>query len=521
MTHSASDDGALSQAQFRLLLLAASVSSGCGLAAELLLGTLASYLVGNQALAYGVAVGGFLAAMGLGSYLSQFVFSTGDRPQQRRYLLTCFLTVEILIAPLTAIIPLALFALFVINGPFWIGLCLATLLLGMLAGMEVPLLTRLVELDKGVRDAIAQVLALDYVGALIGSLAFPVILLPTVGLFPAAAIIGAFPAWMVLLISQSFRGLLLWRRLGIALGAGLWGFALVALPLGDRLENNLYHAPITWRQQSTYQRIVLTRWNKDVRLFLDRDLQLSTLDEYRYHEPLVHPAMSANGEPRRVLLLGAGDGMALREVLKWPSVERVLMIELDPAVVELAQRYPALVVANKQSLADPRVEVQYADAFKAIPQLTEHFDVIIADFPDPDQAVIAKLYTKGFYQQLQRLLTEKGVFVTQSSSPFFAPKVMACINQTLQAIGLNTYPYISSIPSFGPWGFVLASPEAIATDELTLPRPAIATQFLTSDVMQHLFTLPKDVQTDGVEVNRLAHPIIVQYQSNHRWGWYD
>lgn len=517
-----SDDRPLSKAQFRLLLLAAAVSSGCGLAAELLLGTLASYLVGNQALAYGVAVGGFLAAMGLGSYLSQFVFSKGDRAQQRQYLLTCFLTVEILIAPLTAVIPLALFALFVIDGPFWMGLCLATLLLGMLAGMEVPLLTRLVELDKGVRDALAQVLALDYVGALIGSLAFPVILLPTVGMFPAAAIIGAFPAWMVLLISQSFRGLALWRRLGIGFGAGLWGFALIALPLGDRLENNIYSAPITWRQQSTYQRIVLTRWSKDVRLFLDGDLQLSTLDEYRYHEPLVHPAMSASGDPRQVLLLGAGDGMALREVLKWPTVERVLMIELDPAIVSLAQRYPALVTANEQALTDPRVEVRYGDAFKVIPHLRDQFDVIIADFPDPDQAVIAKLYTKGFYQQLQQRLDPTGVLVTQSSSPFFAPKVMACINQTLKATGLQTYPYVTTIPSFGPWGFVLAAPRAIAPNELSLPpESALDTRYLTSEVMRHLFTLPKDIQTDGVEVNRLAHPIIVKYQSEPQWGWYD
>ena len=508
----------MTSTQFRLLLLAAAVSSGCGLAAELLLGTLASYLVGNQALAYGVAVGGFLAAMGVGSYLSQFVFAQGDRTQQRHYLLVSFLKVELLIAPLTALLPLGLFALFVVDGPFWIGLSLATLLLGMLAGMEVPLLTRLVEMDKELRDAIAQVLALDYMGALMGSLAFPIILLPTVGLFPAAAIIGAFPAWMVVAISQVFRGVTTWQRWGVALGLGLWAFALVALPLGNRLEDNLYSAPIMVRYQSAYQRIVVTRWDRDVRLFLDGDLQLSTLDEHRYHEPLIHPAMSASGDRRRVLLLGAGDGMALREVLKWPEVERVLMIELDPAVVQLAQRYPPLVQRHGQAFADPRVDVQYGDAFKVVSTLTETFDVVVADFPDPDQAVIAKLYTKGFYQQIQHILSDTGVFVTQASSPFFAPQVLACISETLKATGLIPHPYLSTIPSFGPWGFVLATRTAIDIEALPLPVP---TRYLTPAVMHHLFTLPKDIQTDGVDINRLANPIIVQYQANPRWAWYD
>lgn len=508
----------LSRQQFWLLLATAAVSSSCGLAAELLLGTLASYLVGNQALAYGVAVGGFLAAMGIGSYLSQFIFSQGDRQQQHRYLLTCFIKVELLIAPLTAFLPLCLFALFVAGGPVWIGLGLATLLLGMLAGMEVPLLTRLVELDQDLRNAIAQVLAWDYVGALVGALAFPAILLPTVGLFPAAALIGALPAVMVVLIGRSFPSLSSWRRLGGLLALGLWAFAFFALPLGNRLEDNLYGAPIMLRTQSAYQRIVLTRQGRDVRLFLDGDLQLSTWDEYRYHEALIHPAMSASPERRNILLMGAGDGMALREILKWPEVERVLVAELDQSVVSLAKHYPALVTANRSAFTDPRVEVQYGDAFKLVTNLKEKFDVIVADFPDPDQAVIAKLYSKGFYQQIEQRLTDSGIFVTQASSPFFAPQVFACITETLKTARLITAPYTTSIPSFGPWGFIMASHAPVDTDTLQLPIP---TQFLTAPLMHGLFTLPKDIQVEDVQINRLANPIIVKYQSDPRWAWYD
>lgn len=507
----------LKRSQLRWLLATAAVSSGVGLAAELLLGTLASYLVGNQALAYGVAVGGFLAAMGLGAYLSRFVAPQGSSQVKFARLLANLLKVELAIAPLTALLPMVLFALFVAEGPLWLGLALATLILGTLAGMEVPLLTRLVELDRGVREALAGVLALDYVGALAGSLLFPALLLPLVGVFPSAALIGALPAWMVFALSRVFPGLRLWRRLGLALGIGLFAFAPLALPLSNRLENTLYGAPVVWRQQSAQQRIVLTRLGPDVRLFLNGDLQLSTLDEYRYHEPLVHPVMGASGEPRRVLVLGAGDGMALREILKWPQVQQVLLIELDPTIVRLAREYPALVRANQNAFADPRVTVRYGDAFRLLPELRDRFDVIIADFPDPDQAAIAKLYSQGFYQQIRAHLSPNGAFVTQASSPFFAPKVMACIRETLRAAGLTPRPYVSDVPSFGPWGFVLGSRSPVQPETLSLPEPM---RYLTPELLPQLFALPADVTVAPVQANRLGRPIIVQYQADPRWAFY-
>lgn len=508
----------LTRPQIRWLLAAAAVSSGCGLAAELLLGTLASYLVGNQALAYGVAVGGFLAAMGLGAYLSRFVAEAGPPHQARSILLTRFFGVELLVAPLTALLPLGLFALFAIEGPLWLGLVLATLLLGLLAGMEVPLLTRLIELDQGVREALAGVLALDYVGALAGSLLFPILLLPLLGMFPSAVVIGAIPAWMVYLVGRVFPGMQRWRRSGLALGLGLLLFAPLVLPVSNRLENTFYGAPIVSRRQSAYQRIVLTRYGQDVRLFLNGDLQLSTLDEYRYHESLVHPALAASKAPHRILLLGAGDGMALREILKWPEVEEVLVIELDPQVVDLARRYPTLVHANRHAFDDPRVTVRYGDAFRQVAELNQTFDVILADFPDPDVEAIAKLYSLGFYRQIHQRLTPNGVFVTQASSPFFAPKAFACIAATLEAADFRVYPYTISVPSFGPWGFVLAGQSPIATNDLELPAP---TQFLTPELLPTLFVLPGDITLDAVQVNLLSHPVIVRYQQDPRWVLYD
>ncbi|NJM95720.1 MAG: hypothetical protein HC792_06100 [Acaryochloridaceae cyanobacterium CSU_5_19] len=181
------------------------------------------------------------------------------------------------------------------------------------------------------------------------------------------------------------------------------------IPLSDRLENTLYQAPIIRRIQSNYQRIVLTRRGSDLRLFLDGDLQLSTLDEYRYHEALVHPAMSASSQPRRILLLGAGDGMALREILKWPQVERVVLIELDPAVVKLARSQALLAKTNGHALDDPRVEVIFGDAFAIAPQLPQTFDVIIADFPDPIVPFWPSFMPKGFISDSSLALPPGGV----------------------------------------------------------------------------------------------------------------
>ena len=507
----------LSRDQRLLLLAAAAVSSSCGLAVELLLGTLASYLVGNHALAFGVSVGVFLAAMGIGSYLSRFIAPDSSSQSLQRQLIVTFVKIELLIAPLTAVLPLGLFALFVSNGSLWLGLFIVTLLLGILAGLEVPLLTRVLELEEGVREALAGVLALDYIGALFGSLAFPLVLLPIIGLFPAAFVLGALPAFMVFAIGRRFPKLRRWGHLGLVIGVLLCSLAPLAVPISNALENNLYNAPAIARIQSPYQRIVLTRQGNDVRLFLNGDLQFSTLDEYRYHEALVHPAMSASTGRRRVLVLGAGDGMALREVLKWPEVERVVLIDLDAEVVKLASRHPQLVQANAKAFADPRVEMMYADAFVSAPTLNETFDVIIADFPDPDQEILAKLYAEGFYRRLLPRLAQTGVFVTQASSPFFAPNVFSCIAATLKDVGLSVHPYVVDVPSFGPWGFVMASRQSIQSNSLQLSVP---TRFLTQDILHALFQLPGDVKLGNVEVNRLSHPVIVRYQSDPRWAAY-
>ncbi len=505
----------LSPLQVRVLLATAALSSSVGLVLELMLVTQASYLLGDVALATGVVIGTFLAAMGLGAWLSQFVGGGGDRAQQR--LLRAFLLVELCLSPLCLLGPLALFALFSVDGPLWLALVVVTLLVGLLGGMEVPLLTRLLESQQHLRKALARVLALDYLGALLGSLLFPLLLLPWFGLLPTAGLLAMVPLISSAVLCWVFPGCRRWRWpvSGALPLAALAAWALV--PLGNRIEDGLYEDPVVGRIQSRHQRIVLTSRRGDLRLFLDGNLQFSSLDEYRYHEALVHPALALHGRPLRVLLLGAGDGLAAREILRWPGLRRLDLVELDPQMLRLARAHPFLRRLNKGSLEDPRVHTHVGDAFELVRRLPGPYDVVIADFPDPGSPALARLYSVTFYGRLLGRLAPGGVLVTQASTPFFTPKVMASIQATLAELGLVTRPYSVDVPSFGPWGFVLAHRPG---QRLNLDPPPVEGRWFDRAQLQKLFVLPRDLRppTEAVVLpNRLSRPVLDAYQRQTRW----
>jgi spermidine synthase len=504
----------LRRSQQRLLLLTAAFSSAVGLVLELLLVTQASYLTGDAALATGMVVGTFLAAMGLGAWLSQGIaVEAEDRPT----LLRAFLLVELALAPLCLFGPLLLLLIWSVEGPIWLALVGLTLLVGVLGGMELPLLTRLLESGGTLRQTLARVLALDYAGALAGSLLFPLLLLPSLGLLATASLLSLMPLLAALLISRSFPSCRRWWR-PIALALPLLALLSVGmLRLGERLEDGIYDDPVISRQQSRHQRLVLTRRRDDLRLYLDGNLQFSSIDEYRYHEALVHPVMALHPAPRRVLLLGAGDGLALRELLRWPGLERVDLVELDPAMLSLARRQPFLRRLNGGSLEDPRLRVHLGDAFALVPRLQGHYDVVIADFPDPETASLARLYSTAFYNRLRQRLAPHGLLVTQASTPFFAPKVMASIRRTLEGVGFSALAYSVDVPSFGPWGFVLAHLPGQQLRPRSLPFTG---RWFDQDQLESLFRLPRDLQPpprEPVRPNRLSRPVLVDYQRQTRW----
>jgi spermidine synthase len=283
-------------------------------------------------------------------------------------------------------------------------------------------------------------------------------------------------------------------------------------------EQELYSDRITYVEQSAYQRIVLTQGPGRVQLFLDGNLQLSSLDEYRYHEALVHPAMTAAVSPKRVLVLGGGDGLAVRELLRYAELERIVLIDLDPAVTHLARTLPPLFELNHGSLYDPRVQLVHDDAFVWLDEASreptrELFDVVIADFPDPNNLALGKLYSQRFYELVKASLAPRGVLAVQSTSPLFARKSFWCVERTIAAAGLHTLPYHALVPSFGEWGYVLAARAPLATPARLR---AEGLRYLNDSTLASLFTMPEDLGPLPVEVNRLNQPVLVHYYAGEQ-----
>ena len=265
----------------------------------------------------------------------------------------------------------------------------------------------------------------------------------------------------------------------------------------------------------------MTRWREDVRLFIDGNLQFSTVDEYRYHEALVHPAMAAAARRERVLILGGGDGLAGREILKHPSVKAVDLVDLDPAITDLFRDHPALARLNGGVLSDPRVTVHNVDAVRFLEESRERWDAILMDLPDPNDAGLARLYAEGTFRLARRRLHDGGALATQATSPFYAPEAFWCIVRTVEAAfaeggaDFAVRPYRVHVPTFGEWGFVLASADGVPTLPADLPL-----RYLNQPVADAMFDLPADMARRDVEVNRLATAVLARYYARGYRNWH-
>lgn len=485
-----------------------------GLVYELVAGAVSSYLLGDAITQFSLVIGVFLCAMGIGSFLAQYV---------RTNLLRTFVELEIWLGLLGGLSSLAMFAVSSYAGtffvPFFYALCTV---LGILVGVEIPLLVRILEGGgggDGVRRALSHVLALDYLGALGGAVLFPFVALPFLGLSRASVVFG------ILNLGVAAAGLALVPppRKAMVLRQALATAALVAAFLGSGqwigfLEDRLYQDEVVYAEDTPYQRIVLSRWRDDVRLYLNGHLQFSAVDETRYHESLVVPALEAT-RARRVLILGGGDGLAARDVLRYPQVESITLVDIDPAITRLAREHPALRQLNNGSLDSPRLEIVHQDAMGFLADDRDFYQAILVDLPDPSTPTLAKLYSRAFYALAARRLTPDGVLVTQATSPFFARRAFWCIVTTLEQavaipeLGLRTHPYRVHVPSFGEWGFVLASRRELDPQRLGV---SIDTRFLDAPTLRSLFVFGKDIARVEVEVNRLDHPILHRYYES---GW--
>jgi spermidine synthase len=485
------------------LFLSVLLIAACGLIYELVASALASYLLGDSVTQFSTVIGTYLFAMGVGSWLSRFL---------SRGLVARFISIELLVGLVGGFSSTILFLAFAYTGAFRLVLYVLVVILGVFVGLEIPLLMRILKDRYAFKDVVANVLTFDYLGALAASLAFPILLVPRLGLVRSALLFGIVNASVALWSVWLFRAHLGARRVLagscvavlLVLSAGMAG----ATRITNLAEDNIYSDEVIFSRNTRYQRIVLTAWKDDLRLWLNSHLQFSSRDEYRYHEALVHPGLSARPSARRVLVLGGGDGLAVRELLKHPAVESITLVDLDPEMTRIFSTHPTLVALNQGSLSSPKVHVVNDDAFVWLDKHPDMFDFVVVDFPDPNNYGVGKLYTTAFYRLLTRHLSRDGLVVVQATSPLFARKSYWCIAETMHQAGLTTYPYHLYVPSFGEWGFVLGSLEGDYTPPTTLPEHL---RYLTVAEVPRMFEFSADMQPVAVEPNRLNTQVLVRY----------
>jgi spermidine synthase len=485
-----------------VLFLSVFLIAACGLIYELIAGTLASYLLGDSVLQFSTIIGSYLFAMGVGSWLSRFL---------NRGLVARFVAIELMVGLVGGFSSALLFLGFAYGHGFRFELYALVIVIGILVGLEIPLLMRILKDRFQFRDLVANVLTFDYLGALGASLLFPIILVPKLGLVRSAMLFGIVNAvvalWSTYLFADQLARTATLRAASVAVLAALGCGMVFANQITVAAENNIYADEVIFARDTHYQRIVLTKWKDDIRLFLSSHLQFSSRDEYRYHEALVHPGLAAVPGARRVLVLGGGDGLAVREILKYSSVQSVTLVDLDPEMTRLFSTHPLLTPLNGGSLKNPRVKIINADAFPWLEQETGSYDFAVVDFPDPTNYSLGKLYTTAFYRLLARHLTARGLAAVQSTSPLFARRTYWCIVETLKQAGLEVHPYHAYVPAFGEWGFVLAG-LAPYHPPAALPQ---GLRFLTIRGLPELFDFPSDMAAVPAEPNRLNDQVLVRY----------
>lgn len=453
-------DSGLSARRLAVITL---ITAAAAIVYELLIGTISTYLNGDSALQYSLTVGVFLAAMGIGAYLAKSI---------ETHLVEKLILIEIGLALLGGFSGLLLYsAHFSFMDGYLVFMVVLLGGIGGLVGMELPILAELLKQHGGIKSAFASTLSYDYFGSLLGSLAFPLILLPTLGTVKTAFIVGIINLVAVALTlsaaNPKYRGKF---QAGFVVSCVLIALGLFYSARSiSWFEHRLYQDEIVYAETTRFQRIVITQYQNDLRLYSDQELQFSSRDEYRYHESLIHPALSLLQKPDNVLIVGGGDGLAAREVLKDARVKTVTLVDLDPLMTRISSQLPQIRKLNEDALLNPRVHVVNADGYRFLIRSKQRFDLIILDLPDPRTEAIARLYSREFYLVAKKRLSQDGLLVTQASSPYYARESFWCINQTLQAAGLTTLPYRINVPAFGEWGFILASRKTLSFAHLDLP----------------------------------------------------
>ena len=495
----------LNKQQAAILLFSILIVALCGIAYQLIISTVSSYLLGNSVYQFSLTIGLFMFAMGVGSYLSKLLSEN---------LIQNFINVEIAISFFGGISSLLLILAFpYVHSLYSTVMFCLIFIIGALVGMEIPLLMSILSHKQSMKDSIANVMSLDYVGGLIGAVAFPLFLLPHLGLLKSSFAIGLINIITALINIYFFRSYLkrpnLMTAIAILVLIMLTTFTVFGTRLSSFAEQHLYFDQIIYKKQTPYQRIVVTQTPsaKEQRLYIDGHIQFSSRDEYRYHESLVHPTMSIQGKRENVLILGGGDGLAVREVLKYDDVKLIHVVDIDPEMTRISSTLPILTELNKNSFENNKVTVYNEDAFNFINQAGILYDRVIIDMPDPHNEAINKLYSREFYTMIRKRTHKDAIVVSQSSSPFFTHKTFWGIEKTLDAVFDHTLSYHITIPSFGIWGFNMARSNSKIPTNFMID---VNTKYVSNEIMQAAMVFSKDTQKIEVPVNSIMEPKLYQ-----------
>ncbi len=494
-----------------------------GIVAEYVMATLASYILGNAVLHWALTISSMLFAMGIGSRLSRYITAN---------ILDSFIAVEFALSLLCSLSAIFIYltSVYIQNiAPF---IYLISICIGITIGLEIPLATRLNDHFEELRINISSVMERDYYGALLGGLLFAFVALPYLGLTYTPIILGLSNFIVALTLFISNVNALKFKRvltfLSIIVPFLLVSIFFIAEPIILYGEQSKYVDRVIYTEQTPYQRIVLTRWKDNYWLYLNGNEQFSSFDEERYHEPLVHPAMNLSVSHKNVLILGGGDGLAAREVLKYIDVEKITLIDIDPAITKLARENPIFLKLNKDSLSDRRVSIINQDAYIFLKNDNKLYDIIIIDFPDPKTVGIARLYTRQFYQLVLRHLVRGGVMVTQATSPFFSKRSFLSILKTMRSTGIPAIAYHNHIPTMGEWGWVLGMNTG-SIDSTKLKKrlsdmtfSEIETKFINQDAVLSMLNFGKGIldEIDEVEISDEINLNIYKYYKNGSWDIY-
>ena len=504
-----------------LLKIAIFATGISGIVAEYLLATLATYFLGDSIFQWTMIVSVMLFSMGIGSLMSRKI---------TKELLFKFLTLELLLSLLASFsVVIIYYVAGYFKGYVTFYIYFLSISIGILIGMEIPLVTRINDSYEELKRNISSIMAMDYIGSLIGGVFFAFWGLPRLGLTYTPFVVGGIN----FLVAMSLF-IIIWKKIerkksALILSTITAVILLVGLFTSDEVkrfsEQKRYKEKIIFQEQTRYQNIVITQKKDVFWLFINGNQQLSTLDEYVYHEALVHPSIHLAKDKKKILILGGGDGCVAREALKYKEVEKIVLVDLDSVMTDIAREHWVLSELNHESLDNSKVTIINADAFTWLENQQEKFDVIIVDLPDPKSIDLSRMYSKEFYWVCRANLAEGGSIVTQAGSPMFATEAYECINLSMKAAGFSTLTLHNHVLTLGEWGYIIGKIETQSNlDKEALAfnlRSDISTAWLNNEAFEGMQKFGKPhVDLSEVQVNTISEPILQKYYLRGNWDFY-